>query len=124
MRLAHLLSVAAISTVCIGVAGCKPSAADEKGKTELAPVSVKTAPVAEIEAPISLRLSGSLKGLRETDLAANANGRVTSTSVERGAQVKAGQALAQLDVRAAAISASEANAMAESARASAAQAKL
>ena len=124
MRLAHLLSVAAISTVCFGVSGCKPSGADEKGETDLPAVSVKTVAVAEIEAPVTLRLSGTLKGLRETDLAANANGRVTSTSVERGAQVKAGQVLAQLDVRAAAISANEANAMAESARASAAQAKL
>ena len=124
MRLAHLLSVAAISTVCFGVSGCKPSAAEEKGKTDLPTATVKTVTVADVEAPVTLRLSGSLKGLRETDLAANANGRVTSTSVERGAQVKAGQVLAQLDVRAAAISASEANAMAESAKASAAQAKL
>jgi RND family efflux transporter MFP subunit len=124
MRLAHLLSVAAISTVCLGVSGCKSSSADDKGKTELPPISVKTATVGEVEAPITLRISGTLRGLRETDLAANATGRVTSTSVERGAEVKAGQVLAQLDVRAAAISASEANAMAESARASAAQAKL
>ncbi len=124
MRLAHLLSVAAMSTVCFGLSGCKPSAAEEKGKTELPSISVKTATVGEVEAPVTLRISGTLRGLRETDLAANATGRVTSTSVERGTEVKVGQVLAQLDVRAAAISASEANAMAESARASAAQAKL
>ena len=124
MRLAHLLSVAAISLSCLGAAGCSQSSAGEKGNTQLPPVSVKTATVAEVEAPVTLRLSGNLRGLRETDLAANATGRVTSTSVERGTQVKAGQVLAQLDVRAAAISASEANAQAESARTSAAQAKL
>jgi len=124
MRLVHLLSVAAISTIWSGVVGCKPSAAEEKGKTGLPAVSVKTTPVAEIEAPLTLRLPGTLRGLRETDLAANATGRVTRTFVERGAEVKVGEVLAQLDVRAAAISASEANAQAESARASASQAKL
>jgi len=85
---------------------------------------VRTATISDLEAPVTLRLSGNLKGLKETDLAANATGRVLTTTVERGAQVKAGQVLAQLDVRAAAISATEANAMAESARASAAQLKL
>ena len=109
----------------VSVAGCKRTADDESTAASAPPaVAVRTAPVTEVETPVTLRLSGSLRGLRETDLAANTNGRVTSTSVERGTQVKAGQVLAQLDVRAAAISATEANAQAESARASAAQLKL
>ncbi|MDB4941563.1 MAG: putative Co/Zn/Cd efflux system rane fusion protein [Labilithrix sp.] len=124
MRLVQLLSVAAITVLCAGAgAGCKKPAAADKSDAELPPANVRTQPVAEVEAPVTLRLTGTLKGMRETDLAANAVGRVVSTSVERGAQVKAGQVLAQLDVRAAAISATEANAMAESARTSAAQLK-
>jgi len=120
----YLLSAAAITVLGCSAMGCKRSAAEEKGNTQLPAIAVRTATISDLEAPVTLRLSGNLKGLKETDLAANATGRVLTTTVERGAQVKAGQVLAQLDVRAAAISATEANAMAESARASAAQLKL
>ena len=123
MRLAQLLSTAAITLLCCSAAACKKSAAEEKGAPQLPAVSVKTQTVADVDAPVTLRLTGTLKGMQETDLAANAAGRVMSTAVERGMQVKQGQALAQLDVRAAAISATEMNAMAESAKASAAQLK-
>jgi RND family efflux transporter MFP subunit len=84
---------------------------------------VQTAPVTEVEVKLALRLTGNLKGDRETDLAANVNGRVTSTSVERGSEVKPGQVLAQVDVRAAAISASEANVQVKNAQAQASQAQ-
>jgi RND family efflux transporter MFP subunit len=124
MRLAQLLSTAAITIVWLFTAGCKRSAAEEHGNTPLATVAVKTAVVSEVDAPVTLRLAGSLRGMHETDLAANATGRVVSTTIERGMQVKVGQVLAQLDVRQAANSASEANAQAETARATAAQAKL
>jgi membrane fusion protein, multidrug efflux system len=67
--------------------------------------------------PRTLRLTGTLRGDREADLAANASGRVLKTAVERGAQVKPGQVLATLDVRAASLSAAEARAQADSVRA-------
>lgn len=124
MRVAHLLSLAATTALWFAAAGCNHSSADDRASAQPPAVAVQTAVVSEVEAPVFARLSGSLRGLRETDLAANATGRVLSTSAELGAQVKAGQVLAQLDVRAAAISATEANAQAESARASAAQLKL
>ncbi len=123
MRLAHLLSTAAITTLCCTTAACKRSSAEEHANTQPPAVAVKTAVVSEVEAPLTLRLSGNLRGLKETDLAANATGRVLNTSVERGTQVTVNQVLAQLDVRAAAISATEANAQAASARAAAAQLK-
>lgn len=103
------------------LASCARGAASETGVREAPLPSVRTALVSELEAPLVLRLSGSLRGLREADLAANASGRVTKTFVERGTRVKAGQVLAQLDVRTASISAAEARAHAESARAQAAQ---
>ena len=84
------------------------------------PVNVTTAKVALGAVPKYLALTGQLKSGRETDLAANASGRVTGTKVERGTEVKAGEVLATLDVRAAALSASEAKAYADTAAATAA----
>jgi RND family efflux transporter MFP subunit len=81
------------------------------------PISVKTDKVTEIEVPTTLRLSGSLKGNQETDLAANAAGRVIATQVERGASITPGQVLARLDMRAAALSAADARAQAASVQA-------
>ncbi len=81
--------------------------------------SAKTHPVSQY-----LLVTGQLRSGRETDLAANASGRVTATKVERGARVKAGEVLATLDVRAAALSAMEARANADRAATSAASAKI
>ena len=67
--------------------------------------------------PRSLSLTGTLRGERQTDLAANANGRVLEMLVERGAEVKKGALIARLDVRAAALSAAEAQASVALARA-------
>lgn len=91
---------------------------------EQPPVSVTTVAVTDGEVPVTLRLAGTLRGNRETDLAANASGRITATSVERGASVKAGQVLAKVDVREAALAARQAKAEAESARVQEDQAKI
>jgi membrane fusion protein (multidrug efflux system) len=74
--------------------------------------------------PTWLRLTGQLKGSRESDLAANAKGRVVSVNVERGQFVKAGQVLATLDVRAAALTAQTAETDAQNALTQAESAKL
>src|SRR6476646_5507926 len=99
-----VVAAALFSGALVTGAGCKPVSAEESSAAQTPLVAVKTVQVSEVEAPVTLRFSGSLRGLKETDLAANAAGRVTSTSIERGMQVKAGQVLAQLDVRSAAIS--------------------
>ncbi|MEO6572530.1 MAG: efflux RND transporter periplasmic adaptor subunit, partial [Polyangiaceae bacterium] len=104
------------------IAGCKQATADSSA-TEAPTIAPDTALVTEVEVPETLRLTGSLKGDRETDLAANIAGRIVSTSVERGAEVKTGQVLAQVDVRAAALTASEANVQVENAQAQATQAQ-
>lgn len=93
-----------------------PAAAADAGAAE-PPLAVTSAEVTAQEVPATLRLSGTLRGNRETDLAANASGRVLSTEVERGTVVTANQVLAKLDVRAAAISAKEASTQAASSRA-------
>jgi membrane fusion protein, multidrug efflux system len=117
--------VALVSLVALApLAGCKKATADSTASADTTPtVAAQTTAVVEIEVPQTLRLTGSLKGDRETDLAANIAGRVTSTSVERGAEVKTGQVLAQVDVRAAAITASEANTQVQTAQEQASQAK-
>lgn len=106
-----------------GAAGCKRPTDTSLEADTTPPAAVQTEAVTEVEVPVTLRLAGSLKGERETDLAANASGRVTATSAERGSQVVPGQVLAQLDVRAASLAANEAKAQAESVRAQQAQAQ-
>lgn len=119
--------VALVSVSLLGassaLSGCKRRAEETPTAAETPAITVRTAPVTEVEVQETLPLTGSLKGDRETDLAANVAGRVTSTSVERGDTVKVGQVLAQVDVRAAALGAAEARAQAKSAEEQAAQAK-
>ena len=105
--------------VCLASACNKPANAEaDAGVSPLdKPIAVKTETVKEIEVPTTLRLSGRLKGNQETDLAANAAGRVVATQVERGASITPGQVLARLDVRAAALSAADARAQAASVQA-------
>ncbi len=122
-RLTAVLSLSAFALASVASTGCKKATADS-ASADTTPLAVAQAvPVGEVEVTKTLRLTGSLKGDRETDLAANINGRVTATSVERGSEVKAGQVLAQVDVRAAAISVSEANAQVKNAEAQASQAQ-
>jgi len=85
---------------------------------------VVTQLVAAQDVPEWLLLTGQLKGSRETDLAANARGRIVSTNVERGQFVKAGQVLATLDVRAAELNAQTAAVDAQNAQAQAESAAL
>jgi membrane fusion protein, multidrug efflux system len=80
-------------------------------------IHVTTVPVREQPMPRTLALTGTLRGQRQTDLAANASGRVLETFVERGAEVKKGDLLARLDTRAVSLSAAEAQANAALSRA-------
>jgi len=101
------------------LAACRPRELEAHAApaVEAAPVSVRTGPATLLEVPKTLRLTGTLRGDREVDLAANASGSVLRVSVERGMSVKPGQVLAALDVRAATLSATEAEAQARSAQA-------
>src|SRR4051812_33408672 len=115
MRFSWAASFAAISLL----GACKGGGKDATmtGDDASAPaVHVESAPAVEIEVPIQLRLSGSLKGMREADLAANAAGRVTKTFVERGDQVQAGQIVAQIDMSNAALSLAEARVQVDTSR--------
>ena len=114
-----------VLVAALAVPACKRKSAEaaDAPRSEQLPVSVQTEAVTLMDVPRTLRLTGTLRGDREADLAANASGRVLKTAVERGAQVKPGQVLATLDVRAAALSATEARAQADSVRAQQEQAQ-
>jgi len=92
--------------------GCKAKVA---AATIAPPAAIHVETVEAREEPIAkvLALTGTLRGKQQTDLAANASGRVLATLVERGSEVKSGELLARLDVRAAALSAAEARANAD-----------
>ncbi|HET7541593.1 MAG TPA: efflux RND transporter periplasmic adaptor subunit [Polyangiaceae bacterium] len=71
-------------------------------------VSVVSEAVTTIDAPRTLRLTGTLRGERETDLAANVAGRVLRMNIERGQKVAKGELLAEVDVSSAALALAEA----------------
>lgn len=107
--------IALAGALLTGALGCKAKAEASAGPS--APrVRVETVEVREAPMPTSFALTGTLRGQRQADLAANAMGRVLQTFVERGVEVKQGDLLATLDTRAAALTAREAAAMAELAR--------
>jgi RND family efflux transporter MFP subunit len=96
---------------------CKESkAAEAEHAAAPAAAHVETVEAREEPVPSALSLTGTLRGARQTELAANAAGKVLETFVERGAQVKKGDLLARLDVRAASLSAAEARAAAQLSR--------
>jgi len=84
---------------------------------------VQTQPVGTRPVTVWLALTGQLEGSRETDLAANVNGKIVKTLVERGASVSAGQPIALVDTRAASLNLAEARVGAEAAEVAAANAK-
>src|SRR5690606_32626558 len=96
------------------VAACSKKA--EPAAPPVTKVAVETVEVTTVPTPAEVRLTGTLKGARETDLAANVSGRILETLVERGTRVKKGDIVARVDVRAAALQLAEAKVQVESSR--------
>jgi RND family efflux transporter MFP subunit len=111
--------------LALAPAGCdRPTQAESaKSAVKAKAVHVDTVVVAEKSMPNTLLLAGTLKPNQESELAANANGRVLKTMVERGSYVGKGATIAQLDTRTATLSAAEAEANLENARTQKAQAE-
>ena len=91
----------------LGAAGCKKAAAPSQ-KPPAQPVHVDVVTVTAALAPQTLRLTGTLRGARETELAANVSGRVLEAFIERGRSIEKGALLARVDVSAAALALAEA----------------
>ncbi|HEX7604727.1 MAG TPA: efflux RND transporter periplasmic adaptor subunit [Polyangiaceae bacterium] len=106
MNIVRLVSIAACTLVLVA---CKAKVSPDTGAA-LPKVHVTSEAVTEHPMPKSIALTGTLAADQRTELSANAAGRVQRTFVERGQRVKAGDAVAQLDVRAAALSSQEAEA--------------
>ena len=93
--------------VLLAVAGCRPTAG-ESAKSASTPIRVSSAIIETRPMPNVLPLTGTLVANQQSDVAANASGRVVRTYVERGSFVRQGDPLVQLDMRAAALSEAEA----------------
>lgn len=89
----------------LALTGCKKPEAE---RPTVQKVKVETLAATPVETPQMLRLTGNLKGERETELAANVSGRVLETLVERGATVAKGAIIARVDTSAAALQLAEA----------------
>src|SRR5437899_957263 len=96
----------------------KPQSAEPQLTSAKAEPALKVQTVAVVEAPMPehLVLTGTLRASQESEVAADAAGKVTATFVERGQRVRQGDTLAILDARGASISASAANAQTELAK--------
>jgi len=104
-RFAQLTLAAALALSF--AAGCNKKS-DAAPAPSAPAVAVVTDKVTTIDAPRTLRLTGTLRGERETDLAANVGGRVITMKIERGQRVKKGELIAQVDVSSAALALAEA----------------
>src|ERR1019366_8393744 len=114
MRLASLAFgvFAMFSFFGLSVTAChKADEASSSGPGQAAaPLHVQTAAVSEQPMPEYLTLTGSLHASQQSDIAADASGKVLQVLVERGQAVKAGQVIATLDARSANLSATAAQA--------------
>lgn len=90
---------------------CKRDAA-VSGAVNVTKVKVSVAEVTQGTMPRVLPLTGTLKGEKQSDLAAGTAGRLTKVNVERGVDVKKGDVLAVVDTRQAQAAAAELNASA------------
>jgi RND family efflux transporter MFP subunit len=99
----------------LAVAGCEKANATVAAKEEPA-VEVHTEKVTAVDTPRRLRLTGTLRGAKETDLAANVAGRIVKTDVERGQTVEQGDLLARVDVKAAQLALAEARVSVETSK--------
>lgn len=119
------IALAILSSIALAILLCacgrrEPESAAAKKPDEAPPVQVKTAAVEQRPMPRFLAVTGSLKAERETEVAADAPGKVLETFVERGSVVNRGDPLVRLDVRTAQLGQAAARAQAKLAQQNAA----
>ncbi len=109
-----------LPVLLVVVTACKKSGGDatQASKAPAAPpVKVATFIATEALTPEVLTLTGTVTADQRSEVTADIQGKVISVMVERGQRVKMGAAVVQLDVRNASLSAREAQANLEGARA-------
>src|ERR1700678_4357961 len=111
----EILALAALASVAS--AGCERGSREPAGPEAEAPVApplhVQTAAVGEQPMPEYLTVTGSLRAHQQSDIAAEANGKILQTLVERGQRVKRGQVIVTLDARSATLGEQAASAQAK-----------
>ena len=111
-----VLGPAAGLALLLSLTGCEQKAAALASTAVEQPVAVESIEVATIKSPVLLRLTGTLKGARETELAANVVGRILKTDIQRGDSIEAGTLLAQVDTKGAQLALAEAKLSVETSR--------
>jgi membrane fusion protein (multidrug efflux system) len=111
-------AVASLALI-LGLVGCKKPEDGAGGAKAppTPPVKVTTAVASEAPTPDTLTLTGMIAADQRADVTADTQGKVVNVMIERGQKVKLGQPVVQLDVRTSALSAREAQANLEAARA-------
>jgi membrane fusion protein (multidrug efflux system) len=108
---------ATVALFALALCACrKPNEAappDKPQAVTLPPVVVEDAPIEVRLMPHLLTLTGTVTADRQSEVAANVSGRVIATPIERGRLVKAGEALAIVDSKAAGFSMAATAAQAE-----------
>ena len=105
-------------------AGCSPREAEARPLDAQPKISVPVSEVVARQVPKNLVLTGTLVANRESDVAADAMGKVVATYAERGDRIQKGKPIARLDASSAALNRAEAQARVEGARVEQAHAKL
>lgn len=110
------MRVAVAFAILASLSSCKKK--QEQATTDnTKPLSVALAVAVEEDTPDVLTLTGQIAADQRSEVTADTQGKVVAVLIERGQRVKMGQPVVQLDVRSAALSAREAKANLESARA-------
>ncbi|HEX3765634.1 MAG TPA: efflux RND transporter periplasmic adaptor subunit [Kofleriaceae bacterium] len=111
-------AAAAVLALLASLSSCKKPGADGNAKAPPpAPEKVPLVTAEEAPSPDVLTLTGTITADQRSEVTADTQGKVIAVLVERGQRVKMGQPVVQLDVRNAALSAREAYANLEQARA-------
>lgn len=118
VHLMRTMRALASVVLVVGLFGCKKPGDGAAQKASAAkPVKVSTLVADVADTPDTLTLTGMIVADQRSDVTADTQGKVINVLIERGQPVKLGQAVVQLDVRTAALSAREAQANLEAARA-------
>jgi multidrug efflux pump subunit AcrA (membrane-fusion protein) len=90
-----------LACLCVALAGCgaKQAAVQAVSPDAVKPVAVATAMAVEREVPADFEETGTFLADESSDIAPPVAGRVISTPVDVGAQVRQGQAICELDHR-------------------------
>src|SRR5215475_12964624 len=105
-----------IVPLLLAVSACARADAEQATRPIAPPIHVPLVVAAEAPTPDVLTLTGELAADQRSEVTAETQGRVVAVLAQLGQPVKRGEAIVELDVRTAALSAREAHATLDAAR--------